>query len=272
MIGEPFDIFKLCIFKQVYELHRLYRMQRDMMNEFQTKKLHRNQMPVEASLSPGPMESQVTTEDRLKWHNSGFPTGNSTCARTSTSAVEGIHSPLDLKKGTNKQTSPFPSSNRCSCSKDNEVLESRPSKVRRRMFDLQLPAEEYIDPEEAEKLSDEKTSDSSFFLRDRNCKNEKDGDVKHFCGNGLADLNEPAQAEETYDSPYVHLLSHNPSQGATECSDISAAAKQKSHFFGLSREQLLNSHHVNVSWACNNGYLENNGSGKGWYPSVTESG
>ncbi|TKY69619.1 inorganic phosphate transporter 1-4 [Spatholobus suberectus] len=279
MMLEHEAIFK----NQVNELHRLYRIQEDLMNEFKRKELHRNQIPVEASFSTGPMKSQVTTEDGQKWHISGFPVGNSTCAKTSVSGVDGIHSPLGSMKGISKQTSPFPSPNGCS-SKDLEVLESRPSKVRRKMFDLQLPADEYIDPEESEKLSDEKTSDPSFFLPDRSCKNRKEGDAKLFCGNGgnteqslrrrngLADLNEPVQVEDTFNAPYVHLLSHNPCQGATECSDLSAAAKQKSQFFGLSREQLLNSHHGTDSWARNNGYLENNGSGKGWYPSVAEAG
>nr|KYP65789.1 hypothetical protein KK1_012055 [Cajanus cajan] len=282
------------IFKdQVCELHRLYRIQRDLMNEFKRKDLHRNQIQVEASFSTDPLTSQVTAEDRQKWHISGFPVGNSTCAKTSVSGVEGIHSPLGSMKGVSKQTSPFPSPNGCSSSKDVEVLESRPSKVRRKMFDLQLPADEYIDPEESEKLSDEKISDRSFFLPDGNCKTGKEGDVKLFCGNGgkagsqedtsrseqsfrringLADLNEPVQVEETYNSPYVQLSSHNHCQGATECSDLSATAKPNSQIFGLSREQLLNSHHVTDSWTRNNGYLENNGSGKGWYPSVVEAG
>ncbi|KAL2349197.1 hypothetical protein Fmac_003197 [Flemingia macrophylla] len=289
MMLEHEAIFK----NQVYELHRLYRIQRDLMNEFQRKELHRNQIPVEATFPTGPLTSQVVSEDRQKLHISGFPVGNSTCAKSSVSGVEGIHSPLGSVKGVSKQTSPFPSPNGCSSSKDVEVLESRPSKVRRKMFDLQLPADEYIDPEESEKLGDEKISDPPLFVADRNCKTGKEGDVKVFCGNGgktgsqedtsrseqslkgingLADLNEPVQVEETYNSPYVHLLSRNHCQGASKCSDLSATAKPKSQFFGLSREQLLNSHHATDSWTQNNGYLENNGSGKGWYLSVAEAG
>lgn len=290
MISEPINMFVLCIVKQVYELHRLYRIQRDMMNEVKRKELHKSQIPVEASYSTGPVASQITTEEGRKWHISGVPVGNSPCDKTSVSGVEGIHSPLGSIKGINNQTDLFPSPNGCS-SKDVEVLESRPSKVRRKMFDLQLPADEYIDTEESEKLSDEKISGPTLFLSDRTCNDGKEGDEKLFCGNGgktvslvdtskseqslrrngLADLNEPVEVEETNDSPYVRLLSRNPCQGATECSEQSAT-KQKSQFFGLSREQLLNSHHGNDSWARNNGYLENNGSGKGWIQSVAEAG
>ncbi|OIW10270.1 hypothetical protein TanjilG_28021 [Lupinus angustifolius] len=58
-------------------------------------------------------------------------------------------------------------------------------------------------------------------------------------------------------------------RGETECSDISA--KQKSMFFGLSRDDLLNTHHGTDSWARNNGYLES-GSGKGLILSGLEAG
>ncbi|XP_027361275.1 uncharacterized protein LOC113869242 [Abrus precatorius] len=287
MMLEHEAIFK----NQVNELHRLYGIQKDLMNEFKRKDLHRNQIPVEASFSTCPLTSQVTTEDGHKWHISGFPVGNSTCAKTSVSGVEGTHSPLGSIKGISQQASLFPSPNGCS-SKDIEVLESRPSKVRRKMFDLQLPADEYIETEESEKFSNEKISGPSLFHPDRNCKSGRESNGKLFCGNGgqigkqdisrpeqslrrrnsLADLNEPVQMEETYNSPYVHLLSHNACQGATECSDLSASAKQKSEFFGLSREQLPNSRHGTDIWARNNGYLENNGSGKGWHPSVVGAG
>lgn len=279
---------ELYIVKQVYELHRLYRIQRDLMNEFRKKELQRNQIPVGASFSTGPSASQIMTEDGKKWHVSSFPEGNSTCAKTSISGVEGVHSPLGSIKGMSKQAGPFPSPDGCSL-KDVEVLESRPSKVRRKMFDLQLPADEYIDSDESEKLSDEKISGPTLSLPGRSRRNGKEDDVKTFCGNGgktytsrseqslrrrngLADLNEPVQVEETYDSPYVHLPSHNSCQTVTECSDLTANTKQKSQFFGLSREHLLNSHHGTDSWTRNNGYLENNGSGKGGIQSVAETG
>ena len=50
------------------------------MNEVKRKEIHRNKIPVEASFSAGHMTSQLTTEDGQKWHISGFPVGNSTCA------------------------------------------------------------------------------------------------------------------------------------------------------------------------------------------------
>ncbi|KAI4328509.1 hypothetical protein L6164_020859 [Bauhinia variegata] len=283
---EHEEIFR----NQVCELHRLYRMQKHLMDEVKRKELHRNQISVGTSFTTGALASQITSEDGQKRQIPGFPMANSVCARPSISDVEGIHSPLGSIKGNSKQANLFPSPNGSS-SKDVEVLDSRPSKVRRKMFDLQLPADEYIDTEESEKLSDEKTSGTTVYLPDRNCELGKESDVKFFCGNGgktgsqedsskceqslrsrngLTDLNEPVQMEETNGSAYVHLLSHNPSQGGTECSEPSA--KQESRIFGLSREDLLNSHSGTDGRARHNGYLESNGSGKGWIPSMLEAG
>ena len=261
------------------------------MDEVKMKDLHRNHISVETSFSTGPLASQLTSEDGKKWHVPGFPiVGSSTCARPSISGVEGIHSPLSSNKGISKQAGLFPSPNGSSSSKDVEILGFRPSKVRRKMFDLHLPADEYIDTEENEKPGDEKISGTTNFLSDRSYKHEKGGDMDLFSGNGgktggqedisrpkqslrsrnsLADLNEPVHVEETHDVAYVPPQNHNSYQGATECSDLSA--KQKLRFFGLSKEDLLNSHHGTDSWARNNGYLDNDRNGKMWISSI-ESG
>lgn len=253
------------------------------MNDFKSKELLRNQMPVEASFCSGPLTSQVTTEDGRKWHVSGFPVGNSAYAKTTVSGAAGVHSPLGSVQGISNQAGPFPSPDGCSL-KDVGMLEStRPSKVRRKMFDLSLPADENVDSDESdEKLSDEKTSGSTLFLPDRGCKNGKEDDRGKTCcqdtsrseqslrRNGFADLNEPVQVDETYDSPFVHVPSN--SVAATECSDLTASAKQKLQFFGSPREHLLNSRQGTDGWARNNGYLENNGNGKGGIPSLAEAG
>lgn len=255
-------IFILCIINQVFELHRLYRIQRDLMDEVKMKELHRNQI----------------SEDAKKGHIPSFPiTGGSACARPSISGVEGVRSPLGSIKGSSKQICLFPSTNGSS-SKDVEVMESRPSKVRRKMFDLHLPADEYVDSDESEKSGDEKMSGTT--IPDRNCKHGKGDDASKICGdcktgseedasrsehsirrrNGLADLNEPVQLEETNDAAYTPPPNLNPYQGETGCSDLSA--KQKSRFLGLPMEDLPPSHHGTDSWVRNNGYLKNDGSGK----------
>ncbi|KAF7809069.1 uncharacterized protein G2W53_035812 [Senna tora] len=263
--------------KQVYELHRLYRIQKNLMDEAKRKELHRNQMPAETSFLTGHLASQITLEDGLKWCVPGFPMANSACARPSISGVEGVHSPLGKQAGL----FPFPNG---SSSKDVEVLESQSSKARRKMFDLHLPADQYIDTEESEKVSDENMNGTAVFLPDRHCNHGKENGVKLFCGNGgkagsqedssrsypslrrangLADLNEPIQVEETNSSVYGHLSPYS-CQGANECSGLSA--KENSRFFNLSGDVSFNSHHGSDE------HLENNGSRRGWISSVLESG
>ncbi|KAK6157896.1 hypothetical protein DH2020_012144 [Rehmannia glutinosa] len=57
------------VFKnQVFELHRLYRIQRDMMEEVKRKELNRLRVSMEPSSSSSRRESQVPTEDGRKWH------------------------------------------------------------------------------------------------------------------------------------------------------------------------------------------------------------
>ncbi|XP_054809570.1 uncharacterized protein LOC129311350 [Prosopis cineraria] len=285
MMLEHEAIFK----KQVYELHRLYNVQKSLMDEAKNKELSKNCLPIEASFSTDRLVSQITSEDGQKWHYSGFPLANATgAARLYISGVEGVHSSLGSAQGNGKHCGLFPLSNGSS-SKD-VVIESRPSKARRKMlFDLQLPADQYLDTEESEKLSDENMRGTTTYPPDRNCTHEWENNVKLSCGNGgkagshedssqcdqssrtrngLADLNEPVQVEETTASAYGHL-SHYSCQG-TECSDLSA--KEKSRFFNLSGDGSLNSYHRSDIRAQNTEYLENIGTGRGWIPSVLESG
>ncbi|CAL0312214.1 unnamed protein product [Lupinus luteus] len=251
---------------QVFELHHLYRIQRDLMGGVNMEELHRNKIPIETSFSKCPLASQIKSEDGKIWCSPAFP--------------------LDPSKAISKQATMFPSRNESS-SKDVELLESRPSKVRRKMFDLHLPADEYVDTEESEKLSYEKRSGTTIVLPYRNCNHDvnlfhsnvgKTGSQEDRSRpeqslrsrNGLSDLNEAVEVEEINNALYGPTLNHYPYQGETECSDLSA--KQKSRFFGLSRDGLLNSHHGTDSWARNNGYLENGGSGKGLILSRLEAG
>ncbi|KAI3502505.1 hypothetical protein L1887_30610 [Cichorium endivia] len=145
------------IFKnQVYELHRLYRRQRDMMDEVKRKEFNKYQFPNETSSSSSFMPSQKPYEDSHKWQ---IP------SRPSIFGVEiSNNSPISCSKGNND-------------SKDCEVIDCRPSKVRKKLFDLQLPAHEYIDPEDDEQVMDNQASEiSSCFL-------PKNG-VKTFLENG----------------------------------------------------------------------------------------
>lgn len=276
------------IFKnQVYELHRLYRIQRDLMDEFKRKELHKNQMAVETSLSSSPLASQITSEDARKWHLPSFPPANSGFARPSVSCVEDIHSALSSMKGNRADGGPFRSHNGFN-STDLEVLDCRPKKARRKMFDLQLPADEYIDTEEGEQFSEEKVSGMSSYLFNRDHKVALDSGGKLFLGdsgksgfpgdaltsdscletrNGLADLNEPVPVEERSASGYVDLLGQGACHLEIQGPDLSA--KPNSQFINLPKGIFLNSHHGSDAGTRNSQHLEN---GKGWFCQVLQAG
>ncbi|XP_010523480.1 PREDICTED: uncharacterized protein LOC104801814 [Tarenaya hassleriana] len=175
---------------QVCQLHRLYRTQRDIMNELKRKESSRDRVPVEASFSLTPLLSQVTYDDARKWKMPDFPVYD----RPSMSVVEdnGIgHSPISSRKGSNSQVG----------SRDVELLEVRPVKVRKKMIDLHLPADEYIDTEETIEFKGNRTGGIPGHLPNGDVKTEFPGDSLRMSAdfrrsNGLADLNEPVKAQE----------------------------------------------------------------------------
>ncbi|XVF43186.1 hypothetical protein PTKIN_Ptkin02bG0020300 [Pterospermum kingtungense] len=276
------------IFKnQVSELHCLYRIQRDLMDEIKMKELQKSRTRIEPSLSSSPLASQITTEEAHKWHFPSFPMASSVCGRPSISGVEGSHSPLSSMKGSNIQVSPIPSHNGGN-SKDVEVLECRPTKLRRKMLDLQLPADAYIDTEEAEQLRDDTASGMSSYLPIGNGKIGSENGGKLFHGDvgktgcqgdtsrsdsclrgktSLADLNEPVQIEETNSSAYSPFLGHDPYHGGHEL-----PVKPKGELLGLPKDISVNSHHQSDNRSIINTNIENNGNARGFFSYGLEEG
>ncbi|XWS69657.1 hypothetical protein CRYUN_Cryun04dG0198000 [Craigia yunnanensis] len=276
------------IFKnQVSELHCLYRIQRDLMDEIKKKELQKNRIRIEPSLSSSPLASQITAEEAHKWHIPSYPVANSVCGRPPISGVEDSHSPLSSIKGGSIQVGPLLSQNGGN-SKDVEVLECRPTKVRRKMFDLQLPADEYIDTEEAEQFRDDTASGMLSYLPNGNGKIGPESGGKLFHGdiwktgcqgdasrsnsclrgkNSLAYLNEPVQIEETNGSADSHFLVHDPYHGGRELS-----VQPKQELLGLPKEISVNSHHQSDNRSINNIHFENNGNARGFFSHVLEAG
>lgn len=143
----------------------MYRIQKDLMDEIKRKEL-----------SSSPLASRsFLPEDAWKWQSPGLL---SNCGRQSISGSEASCSPMKSLLGHNSpQTSPFHLQKQDGCSsKVHEQLESRPLKVRRRMFDLTLPAENYVDTEESEIFK---------------------GKTYHQEDKAVADLNQPIHIEDT---------------------------------------------------------------------------
>ncbi|KAL3511075.1 hypothetical protein ACH5RR_030476 [Cinchona calisaya] len=253
------------IFKnQVYELHRLYRIQRDMMEEIRRKELNIRQMSIEPSSSSSLLGSQMPSENAGKWHVSSFPLANSGYPRPSMSGAEIVNSPLSCTKGN---TVPAGRVNGY-MSKDCEVLEARPSKVRKKLFDLQLPADEYIDTEEGEQLLDSKKIEVSSALPNRNCSKAPENHDKFLLNGGvgekfnyttnalasdsctrsiirLADLNEPVQIEDGAIPSSIDFLGNSANHGENRGPNLSA--KPRSVFPCLRKEITNNAYCGNLS-------------------------
>ncbi|XP_071715851.1 uncharacterized protein [Rutidosis leptorrhynchoides] len=169
--------------EQVFELHRLYRRQRDMMEEVKRNGYHKHRISIDTSSSSSLLPSQKPYEDGHKWQIPSFPLTNSSSVRPSIFGVEiNTNSPLSCSKGNDN-------SNNYS-SKDFEIMDcSRPSKVRKKLFDLELPPDENIDHEEQVEIQYKQASAESSY------KDTSPGQCIRG-SNGLADLNEPVNVEE----------------------------------------------------------------------------
>ncbi|CAE5958499.1 unnamed protein product [Arabidopsis arenosa] len=167
------------VFKnQVHELHRLYRVQQNLVDEVKGKNLNED-MNVSDHTSGNAGQRKLP----------GFLLPNSTYGEgSSTQACNGR-----LQNGVS--------------SKDGDAFEVRDVKVRRRMIDLQLPADEYLDTDDTsdtgENTSFPPYNQSTSGRGDASQRSYPSGsclDVKN--SNGLADLNEPLKWQ---DSEHVAL-------------------------------------------------------------------
>ncbi|XP_010552561.1 PREDICTED: uncharacterized protein LOC104822901 [Tarenaya hassleriana] len=151
------------VFKnQVSELHRLYRVQRTLVEELRQNKLNEN-----LNQSEGTPENKST-----KQHLPGFLSGN----------LE--NGGLSISRSRSRACSVVPIQN-----------EVRPVKVGRKIIDLQLPAEEYMDTDGIGDPHERSKSGKEF--REKQFTERGNGSclgLKKF--NGFADLNEPVHCQE----------------------------------------------------------------------------
>ncbi|XP_059317245.1 uncharacterized protein LOC132067876 [Lycium ferocissimum] len=258
---------------QVVELHRLYRIQRDMMDELRRKEMHKLRSSMEPSCSSSHLGSQVPSEDVRKWHITNFPLENSSYTRPSTSGTEIVNSPFSSSKGDAVQLGRVQMQNGYS-SKTSDVLEARPSKVRKKLFDLQLPADDYVDTEEGGQLRDNgnyivaQESGTKFFLGGgAKSDSRKDASTSNSCFRssiGLADLNEPAQLDEA--THPVDFLGYGNNH--KEARSINPSARSNPPFVALP----WNSNCARPNDSLSNRYDHCRGKERDWLTSAYETG
>ncbi|XP_074564234.1 uncharacterized protein LOC141820782 [Curcuma longa] len=146
--------------KQVYELHRLYKIQKDLMNEFQTRGFHRYPIVPEVSHS-NPFTTQIGQECPEKKPQMVHLIGNINHGKTPLAGIGRFH--FSLTKEGSVQSSPISLFNG-DFEKDKKELDYLPQK--RRKFDLQLPADVYIDIDDTEGSNKKFFSELSYSAKD----------------------------------------------------------------------------------------------------------
>ncbi|GMH27586.1 hypothetical protein Nepgr_029429 [Nepenthes gracilis] len=269
------------VFKnQVYELHRLYRVQRDLMDEFRRKEQFKQRIHYEESSSSVLLPSQMPSENAPKWNLinciSSRPTFlNSDVIQTSENTI----------RGKSIQTGPISFQN-CLSPKDSEASEFRPTKFIKKMLNLQLPVDEYIDTEEKHHCKGAIVSDTSNDVLYRNHKFAPESGAKLFLtysekakfhgealrsdsgfrrSNTMVDLNKPIQLKEATEYPSVDFLDCVfPLDGSWD-PDFSF------ELLGRLKDVSQNSRHRSMNGTSNSVHYENGGNPHGWFSYMLEA-
>uniref|UniRef100_A0A1D1YG12 Phosphoglycerate kinase, cytosolic n=2 Tax=Anthurium amnicola TaxID=1678845 RepID=A0A1D1YG12_9ARAE len=199
--------------KQVFELHRLYRKQRDLMEELKRNGEQNFSMQVQLSQS-SPFSTQMFPKGMDKsWQVHGYPSNSASCSRIAISGVDYSQSHLNSLNGGGFQAGLLSREN--GISQVSQLPDSGVKKLPRKMLDLELPADAYIDIEDAEHAEEKNVIEPLFVRMEPNKRNsglQPENNVKLTLGsaqdpcsssyvqNGLrphnlADLNEPLEEE-----------------------------------------------------------------------------
>lgn len=258
------------------------------MEEAKRKELYKQQRSIETSSSSSFLPSQIPSDEVRKWQSPSFPLANSGGVRPSIMGSEVIDSPSSWMKGQNNQVDLVSYQNRGDL-KESAFLDSRPSKVRKTLFDLQIPADEYIVTEEEEQFRDIKMSDTSVYPLEGNHRLALGSSINKYPGGGktndirdtssgscmkrshlLADLNEPIQAEEGNSPKSVKFSGRSVCHENTRGLDMSA--KPKSQFVDLTQDFFQKSQCGSSNGNVSNLSETNKGARRGWLSYMYEGG
>ncbi|KAJ6814944.1 uncharacterized protein M6B38_136570 [Iris pallida] len=201
---------------QVYELHRLYNRQKELMDELKKKGPY-GYLQADTSLSNS-YSSQIPSDGTNKMRHVPHLASTSTSYNKVPVTMNGDKvPPLNFLKESCTQSG-LVLTGKGAAPEDGGIMDSTSNRHPRRTFDLQLPAEVYIDCEDAEKPEKEIVADSSsvnmfplnsiraapkkdvklalgtsesFYYRENSLKS--DLCTQNGVAHGLADLNEPVK-------------------------------------------------------------------------------
>ncbi|XP_027903314.1 uncharacterized protein LOC114163289 isoform X2 [Vigna unguiculata] len=171
----------------IHELHRIYQKQRELMDEIKRIELHKHTIRLETSSS----SSSLYYSQNLH----GFT------SQSSILNAEGIQLPLASMQEKSRQLRPTPLSAPAPAAiiespKDPTLSVSAYRKVGKKILDLQLPADVYIDSESCENERVIKELALSTYTLNGISKAVYNTVEKPFNFNGFSDLNVPFKLEE----------------------------------------------------------------------------
>ncbi|XP_015583140.2 uncharacterized protein LOC8281272 isoform X1 [Ricinus communis] len=265
--------------QQLQELHRLYKIQMDMMNEVRSKEPSKHLKPIGTSQSS--IFALPSIDNKIRWHDSGLPLVDFTHHISSASGADSIQSHFSSMNVKIMQSGCGSTDNE-SRFKEYESLESKCKKLQRRLFDLELPADECINDEGQGASGGSGIKNCS---PNGNCQvaSEKNGYLSTHNGAysicnadalssnmnlrrnlGLTDLNKPVQVEEASSIASVDILG-NVTSSREGIQKIDLSASSYSGFLAKETSQSpTKEKHDGVS--LHNLHLEHGKREKGWLP------
>ncbi|KAJ6827839.1 uncharacterized protein M6B38_365270 [Iris pallida] len=142
--------------KQVWELHRLYRIQKSLMDELKNQDLY--QVPVEMETSGCyTYSSQMSYETKQNiWQMPHLTTINTSYNREAVVGTDNVNPSLNLMQSNEVSTE------KGSSLAGGKLLDCKLKNHPKRTIDLQLPADVYIDTEDSERTNREDMFRTSF--------------------------------------------------------------------------------------------------------------
>ncbi|XP_059640079.1 uncharacterized protein LOC132282421 [Cornus florida] len=244
---------------QVQELHRLYRRQRKLMDQLAGREISEHQLHLQTFQS-NPLMSQNSFEYPDKtWQIPSMPWINPAGSRPSVSNAENLKASSNLLNRAGLGPAQTEKS-----LKDCNLLEYKCKNTKRRILDLELPADEYINSEEREGFREEKVSvfpEGSFNppkgmlevfpksdLKLFPCEGQfnsvyQGGSSTHAFSRGTDDssgVNGPIWLKDAATPSSVNFLGSDTYHRKIPCWDLDPSAKLTSGFQILSKEVAHN--------------------------------
>lgn len=227
---------------QVRELHRLYGRQRELMDEMKMMELSKDHLRMQTSLSNSFVSGMLCDTSKKALQLPGWLLSNPGDDKPSVHGVENLQRPSNFvsKKTIHAGSDVYLAENLL---KELEVSSGGRNKYGKRMLNLELPPEEYMDSDRGEELEKEKSSEVSPVQPDPSIKfvdpspksnlmlrKGASSNINSSCRNTscLLDLNAPLPSDEPVSTISTSLVDSNMSSTGIMQQDRDVSGKPRS--------------------------------------------